>query len=237
MGQDPNACDENVPLYFIDFTEEEWNIGGGGGGNETHDDVFLVMQRSRVPTCCQTGNQRCFEFIIKFDEDDDGILIDDVGSGSTGGVLYADSLNGFACGTSVANTWPFTQEVGNSNDAPLCLESTSRDWIVLSCKSGNNVTGISIGSVGEPNLISQAVFSGCEIEVEILNADSAVWVSPEDVNLDNIVFFGPGNLTASFLYDVEVFGPVTSCEGDTFVYQIAGFPEGISCFEPGEVFF
>lgn len=237
VGQDPDACDEKVPLYFIDFTEEEWEIGGGGGGNETHDDVFLVMQRSRVLTCCQTTNQRCFEFIIKFDEDDDGILIDDVGSGSTGGMLYADSLGGFACGTSIANTWPFNQEGGNSNDDPLCLSSSSRDWIVLSCKSGGNVTGISIGSVGKPNLISQAVFSGCEVEVEILNADSAVWVSPQDVNLDNIVNFGQGNLTANFLYDIDVFGPVTSCEGDTFFYQIAGFPEGISCFEPGEVFF
>ncbi len=72
----------------------------GGGGNENVDDVFLVMIREREASCCFTThlNERCFEFIITLDEDDIGIIIDDVGSGSTGGQIYADSLNGFVCG-------------------------------------------------------------------------------------------------------------------------------------------
>ncbi len=28
QGQDPNACDADVPLYIMDFSESSWNIGG-----------------------------------------------------------------------------------------------------------------------------------------------------------------------------------------------------------------
>src|SRR5687768_10308162 len=177
-GQYPNACSMNVTLYYVDFSQSEWTMGGGGGVNENVDAVFLIMQRSRVATCCQTGNQRCFEFIIELDEDDIGLLIDDVGNGSTGGSIFADSLNGFACGTTQANTWPYFQENGNSADDPLCL-GDAKEWIVLSCKQGNNVTGVSIGTVGELNIFPEYVYSECTVNLEVLNAISASWSSDD----------------------------------------------------------
>src|SRR5687768_6250652 len=35
---DPMACDNDVPLYFLDFSQTEFEYGGGGGGNETFDE-------------------------------------------------------------------------------------------------------------------------------------------------------------------------------------------------------
>jgi hypothetical protein len=57
-GQDPTACDNDVPLYIMDFSESNWNTGGGGGGNENVDDVFLVMTRQ---ACRRLLLHRCSE--------------------------------------------------------------------------------------------------------------------------------------------------------------------------------
>ena len=232
VGQDPNACDSDVPLYYLDFSASKWNVGGGGGGNENVDQIFLIMQRSREATCCQTGNENCFEFIIHLDEDDIGLLIDDVGNGSTGGKIFADSLNGFACGTNQANTWPFYQENGQSSDEPLCLSGSARDWIVLSCKHGNNVTGVSFGTVGTINVLPEHVYENCTVNLEVLNATTANWSSDDDPNLDNLNTSDPDSLTMTFSYDKDIFGPVINCTGDTFVYFIEGLPDN-TCLEAG----
>ena len=233
-GKDPNACDVKVPLYFLDFSESAWETGGGGGVNENVDDVFLVMQRPRMATCCQTSNQRCFELIIHLDDDDIGILIDDVGNGSTGGSIYADSLNGFACGSSQMDTWPFYQDNGNNADDPLCLSGSAREWILLTCKHGNNVTGISVGTVGEINILPAYVYEDCTTQLEVLNVSSAMWASDDDPNLDNLGNFSTDSLSATFMYDHDTFGPITSCDGDTFTYFISGLPDN-SCFPPDSV--
>lgn len=230
-GQDPLACENDVPLYVLDFSESDWQIGGNGGGNENVDDVFLVMSRERKAACCFTNNERCFEFIIKLDEDDNGILIDDVGNGSPGGKIYADSLNGFTCGPTTDITWPYFQDNGNSSDVePLCLFASAREWIVLTCKPGANITSASIGTVGETNVFPEFLFSECSVTMEVLNASSAVWSSPDDPNLDNLGNFLNNNLSTEFLYDTAVFGHITSCAGDTFHYYVGGVPLENSCF-------
>lgn len=235
-GQDPNACDSKVPLYFLDFSASEWQIGGGGGGNEDFDQVFLIMQRARVETCCHTGNDRCFEFIITLDEDDIGLMIDDVGSGSPGGSLFADSLNGFACGTSQSNTWPYYQDNGQSADEPLCLNASAREWIVLSCKEGGNVTGVSFGTVGSINVLPEYVYSDCTVNLEVLNASSAIWSSPDDPGLNNLVNFTTDSLIATFSYDEDLYGPITSCDGDTFTYYVGGYPDN-SCLDLNSLYY
>ena len=125
---DPGACDADVPLFFLDFSQTAFTIGGGEGGNETVDEIFLIMERSRENFCCdlQPANQSCFQFIIKLDDDDIGLVIDDVGSGSTGGEIYADSLNAFMCTDTVMTTWPFQQAGGQSQETPLCLAGDSK---------------------------------------------------------------------------------------------------------------
>ena len=237
---DPMACDDDVPLYFLDFSFTEFEYGGGGGGNETFDEIFLIMQRSRESMCCdlQPANQSCFEFIIRLGDEDIGLTIDDVGSGSPGGELYADTLNAFNCTGVSATTWPFTQSGGQSQDLPLCLiGGSNQEFVVLSCKSGGNETGASIDAI--TNIFSPPVVTiePCNAALEVFNADTVVWSSPNDPNLDNLVSCTSDSIFCSFLYDTLVFGEVTECEGDTFIYYVGAMPAENECFNTDTLLF
>ncbi len=99
----------------------------------------------------------------------------------------------------------------------------------MTCKNGSNVTGASIGTVSALNVPPEFVYSECQVQLEVLNAVSAVWSSPDDPNLDNFISFTASNLSATFLYDTVVFGPITTCSGDTFVYYVSGYPLNNPC--------
>lgn len=237
---DPMACDNDVPLYFLDFSQTEFVYGGGGGGNETFDEVFLIMQRSRENFCCdlQPANQSCFEFIVRLGDQDVGLTIDDVGSGSPGGEIYADTLNMFNCTGVSATTWPYTQSGGQSQDLPLCLVGgEGQEFVVLSCKSGGNQTGVSIDALS--NIFSPPVVTiePCNDSILVFNADTVFWSSPDDPNLDNLVSCTGDSTICSFLYNQMVFGDITSCEGDTFFYYVGAFPQENLCFTPDTILY
>jgi uncharacterized repeat protein (TIGR01451 family) len=229
---DPGACDNDVPLFFLDFSQTEFDYGGGGGGNENFDEIFLIMQRSREEMCCDLlpSNQRCFEFIVRLADQDVGLAIDDVGSGATAGEFYADTLNMFTCTGTSANTWPFTQSGGQSSDLPLCLTGGGgQEFVVLSCKSGNNVTGASVDAISNIIAPPEATIEPCNVTLEVFNIDSAIWSSPDDPNLANFQSCNGDSLFCTFFYDVMTFGEVTACEGDTFVYIVGGMPADNEC--------
>jgi hypothetical protein len=236
-ASDPGACAPNppgsnpVPMFFLDFSFTVFTFGGGGGGNEDFDEVFLIMQRAREDMCCDIPNSsRCFEFLVRLNDQDIGLAIDDVGSGSTGGSIYADSLNGFVCTGSLATTWPFIQVNGQNGDMPLCLPPVAaRDFVVLSCKPGNNVTGASIDAISNIFAPPEATIEPCNVSLEVFNADTAFWTSPDDPNLDNLISCGTDSLVCSFFYNSAVFGDVTACAGDTFTYIIGGSPDDNQC--------
>lgn len=241
-GQSPqDACDTTVvPLWFLDFTATEFTLGGGEGAVEDIDEVFLVMERTREADCCDLGgaSERCFEFIVRLDEDDIGILIDDVGSGSSGGYLYADSLAGFTCTGDVDMTWPFQQDNGQSSDIlPLCLVSGVRDYIVLSCKAGGNTTSASIGAVKAPFAAPEVTIEPCDVVLEVFQADTVTWASDDDPNLDNFVMCSGDSTVCEFLYNEAVFGPVTQCAGDTFYYYAGAMPQANQCFDTDTTIF
>ncbi len=229
---DPGACDNDVPLYFLDFSFTEFTYGGGFGGNENFDEIFLIMPRSRENFCCdlQPANQRCFEFIVRLDDQDIGLSIDDVGSGSTAGEFYADTLNMFACTGTSSNTWPFTVAGGQSSDLPLCLGFEGEEFVVLSCKSGANVTGASIDAISNIFSPPEATIEPCNVSLQVFNVDSAMWSSPDDPNLINLISCTGDSVICMFFYDTATFGQVTDCAGDTFTYIVAGNPVGNACF-------
>jgi uncharacterized repeat protein (TIGR01451 family) len=229
---DPGACDADVPLYFLDFSQTEFEFGGGGGGNEMFDDIFLIMPRTRENFCCdlQPANQNCFEFIIRLDDQDIGLSLDDIGSGSTGGEIYADTLNMFACTGNSATTWPFTQSGGQSSDLPLCVGFEGQEFIVLSCKSGGNVTGAAIDAISNIFSPPEATIEPCNVSLEVFNVDSVVWSSDDDPTLANLINCTPDSTVCMFFYDVNLFGDVTNCAGDTFTYYVGGMPVGNECF-------
>lgn len=229
---DPGACDNDVPLYFLDFSQTEFVYGGGAGGNEDFDEIFLIMQRSRESVCCDLApaNQRCFEFIVRLADQDIGLAIDDIGSGATAGQFYADTLNDFDCSGPPDETWPFTVAGGQSSDLPLCLNGApGAEFIVLSCKSGANVTGASIDAISNIFAPAEATIEPCNVSLEVFNIDSAFWTSEDDPNLDNFLSCNPDSLFCTFFYDVAIFGEVTACEGDTFVYVVGGMPADNEC--------
>lgn len=237
---DPGACDNDVPLYFLDFSQTEFDYGGGGGGNENFDEIFLIMPRTRESVCCdlQPANQSCFEFIIRLADQDIGLAIDDVGSGSPGGEIYADTLNMFTCTGSSPTTWPFTQSGGQSQDLPLCLlGGGGQEFVVLSCKSGGNVTGASIDAIS--NIFAPPVVTTepCNAFLEVFNADTVIWSSPDDPNLDNLVSCTGDSTFCTFLYDAVVFGDITECLGDTFTYIVGSMPGGNECFDADTILF
>src|SRR5688500_12490182 len=237
---DPMACDNDVPLYFLDFSQTEFEYGGGGGGNETFDEVFLIMERTRENFCCdlQPANQSCFEFIVNLGDQDVGLSIDDVGSGSPGGELYADTLNMFACTGTSSTTWPFTQSGGQSQDIPLCLsEGENQEFIVLSCKSGGNVTGASVDAIS--NIFSPPVVTvePCNASLQVFNADTVMWSSPDDPGLNNLLSCNGDSTFCTFLYDTLFFGEVTECEGDTFFYFVGAFPPANVCFASDSILY
>jgi hypothetical protein len=160
------------------------------------------------------------------DDNDVGFVVDDVGSGSTGGKIYADSLHNFVCGPNQDATWPYYQDNGQSNDVePICLVASARDWIVLTCKQGGNATNASIGTVGTPYVNPRYVYSDCEVQLRVVDGASSIWSSPDDPNLDNLINFDPNHIVATFHYDEDEFGPLTSCEGDTFTYYVSSLPD------------
>ena len=237
---DPGACDSDVPLYFLDFSQTEFDYGGGGGGNETFDEIFLIMPRTRESVCCdlQPANQACFEFIIRLADEDIGLAIDDVGSGSPGGEIYADTLNMFTCSGVSATTWPFTQSGGQSQDLPLCLLGQGgQEFVVLSCKSGGNVTGASVDALS--NIFAPPVVTTepCNAFLEVFNADTVMWSSPDDPNLDNLLSCSNDSIFCTFLYDTLVFGEITACEGDTFTYIVGSMPAGNECFNSDTILY
>lgn len=234
---DPFACapspvsDDPVPLYFLDFSFTEFDFGGGGGGNEDFDEVFIIMQRTRENACCDLNNSvACFEFIVRLADNDIGLSIDDVGSGSSGGEIYADSLNGFTCTGDVDTTYPFFQDNGQSSDTPLCLPPvTARDFIVLSCKPGGNETSVSIDAISNIFAPPSVTIEPCNTSIEVFGTDTVMWSSPDDPNLDNLNSCDGDSTFCSFLYNINVFGEVTACEGDTFTYIVSGFPDNNQC--------
>jgi hypothetical protein len=193
--------------------------------------VFLIMQRSREKVCCDIpSSNRCFEFIVRLNDQDIGLAIDDVGSGSSGGSIYADSLNGFTCTGNNATTWPFQQSNGQSGDIPLCLPPVlARDFVVLTCKAGNNVTGASIDALSNIFAPPEATIEPCNVSLEVFNVDSVQWSSPDDPGLDNLISCTGDSLVCMFFYNQPMFGDVTVCEGDTFTYIVGGVPAGNVC--------
>jgi hypothetical protein len=189
------------------------------------------MQRSREDMCCDIPNSaRCFEFIVRLDSNDIGLAINDVGSGSSGGTIYADSLNGFTCTGSLATTWPFIQANGPNSSFPLCLPpGDARDFVVLTCKAGNNVTGASVDALTGLNAPTQATVEPCNVSLQVFNADTVTWSSEDDPNLDNLVSCTPDSTFCTFFYNQAIFGDVTVCEGDTFSYVVGGFPTNNLC--------
>ena len=233
---DPGACgppsgsDPPVPLYYLDFSNEAFDLGSEGGG-QFIENKFYIMNRTRERTCCDVGGAsvRCMEMIITLDEGDLGLAIDDIGSGNTAGKLYADSLNGFTCTGNTDFTYPFQQGGGESNDAPLCFGDVSaRDFIVLSCKSGGNPTFLTIGSLPEFYIPDVVTVGNCNVQVNIFNASSVNWSSPDDPGLDNLSSCQNDSLICSFHYNENVFGPITTCT-DTFTYVIGAHPIAESC--------
>jgi hypothetical protein len=232
-NSDPGACPPNgtadIPLYFLDFTYTAFNLGYVPVGAVVDDDYF-IMRRSRVETCCDVPNPyRCMEMIVHLDENDLGLAVDDEGSGNTAGQLFADSLNGFTCTGITDETYPFQQEGGNSNDAPLCfIGIEAREFIVLSCKAGGNDTYLQVGTIKNiyvPPLVTQ---ENCDIELVVFNVDTAFWSSPDDPNLDNLVSCNNDSLVCQFSYNMAEFGPITNCS-DTFTYIVGGHPSNTSC--------
>lgn len=237
---DPGACGATVPLFFLDFSQTVFQYGGGGGGNENFDEVFLIMQRSRVGPCCdlQPANQNCFEFIVQLADQDIGLAIDDVGSGSTAGEFYADTLNNFVCTGNTSNTWPFTVGGGQSSDLPLCLNSAAGElFVVLSCKSGNNVTGASVDAISGIIAPPEATIEPCNVSLRVFSADSVSWSSPDDPNLNNLISCNNDSSFCNFFYDVATFGEVTVCEGDTFIYIVAASPSDNECLTTDTILF
>ncbi|MCB0648255.1 MAG: hypothetical protein KDC49_16410, partial [Saprospiraceae bacterium] len=238
---DPAACDADVPLYFLDFSQSTFTVGGGGSSNEDFDEVFLIMARTRETSCCDIGNSvACFEFVVILGENDIGLAIDDVGSGSTGGSIYGDSLVNFVCNPGNNNnvstdTWPFQVDNGQSNDFPLCLSGSARKFVILSCKPGGNVTSASIDAISGINSTPQATVEPCDVELSVSGADSASWRSLNlpngvfDPALANLNFSSSDSLSAAFLYDTTLFPQVTSCFGDTFFYEVAAMPLSGGC--------
>jgi hypothetical protein len=76
---DPSACgppsgsDPPVPLYYLDFSNEAFDLGSEGGGVFT-ENKFYIMNRTRERTCCDVGGAsvRCMEMIITLDEGEFG---------------------------------------------------------------------------------------------------------------------------------------------------------------------
>ena len=242
---DPFACSPPggglpVPMYYLDFSNSEFIIGGGGGGNENVDNIFLIMKRSRERTCCDVGGNSvsCIELIVTLADDDLGLIIDDVGSGSTGGEIFADTLHDFACTGDPTLTYPFHQEGGQSADEPLCLPpSLSRDYIILSCKPGSNATGLSIDvieNIEVPPVITQA---NCDAQINVLHVGDAIWFSPDDPNLDNLVTCTPDSTICTFHYNSDVFGEVVNCTGDTFVYIVGRSPMVGDCISSDTILY
>ncbi|HZV44030.1 MAG TPA: prealbumin-like fold domain-containing protein, partial [Saprospiraceae bacterium] len=135
----------------------------------------------------------------------------------------------FTC-TGVTNTtYPFQQQGGNNNDAPLCFTDISaREFVVLSCKQGGNDTYLSVGTLKDifvPPLVTQ---ENCDIELIVYNVDTAFWSSPDDPNLDNLVSCTNDSLMCTFSYNLAHFGPITTCS-DTFTYIVGGHPSATSC--------
>jgi hypothetical protein len=242
---DPFACAPSgsglpVPLYFLDFSSSTFLVGGGGGGNENVDNIFLVMKRSRERTCCDVGgsSMSCIELIVKLDDNDLGLIIDDVGSGSTGGQIFADTLHDFECTGNSNLTYPFQQEGGQSADNPLCLPpSLSRDYIILSCKPGANETGLSIDVIEIIELEPAIVQANCDVQLNVLHVDEAFWFSPDDPNLDNLVTCTPDSTLCTFQYNSDVFGDVVNCMGDTFTYIVGRTPGIGTCISSDTILY
>jgi hypothetical protein len=238
---DPGACAPSpptanpVPLYFLDFSFTEFTFGGATDNNE----IFLIMQRSREDMCCDVpSSARCFEFIVRLDSNDIGLAINDVGSGSTGGTIYADSLNGFTCTGNLLTTWPFIQANGPNSSFPLCLPPVeARDFVVLTCKAGNNVTGASVDALSGLNAPTQFTIEPCNVTLEVFNADTVTWSSEDDPNLDNLISCTPDSTFCMFFYNQDLFGEVTACEGDTFSYVVGGFANANLCLNQDTMLF
>jgi uncharacterized repeat protein (TIGR01451 family) len=225
---DPMACDAVVPSYFLDFSKTAFEFGGGDGINENLDEIFLIMQRNRESSCCGTQPEKaaCFEFIVKLAPNDIGIVVDDVGNGSPGGSLYGDSIVG---NNMCPGSWPvtFTQPNGQVNDLlPLCLAGKARDWVILSCKPGGNITSATIDAVSAPLAPPKTTIQPCDIKLEVFNADTAYWSSPDDPGLDNFDSCSADSTYCNFIYN-PIFGPVLNCEGDTFMYIVGAKPQAL----------
>ncbi|HJW31540.1 MAG TPA: hypothetical protein VJ508_20060, partial [Saprospiraceae bacterium] len=218
---DPMACDSPaIALFYIDFSKTVFDFGDNIGGTGVYD-LTSILPRSRGHTCCDVpnSNKNCHELIIRLSPIDIGLAIDDIGSGNTAGRLYADSLHDFSCTGTNSLTYPFQQDNGQSNDLPLCFNgSLARDYIVLSCKSGNNETGISIGAIRLPPAIATV---NCNGTISVSNIDSLFWSSPDDPTLANLVNCSNTNTVCGFQYNPGVFGNLVTCS-DTFTYIVGG---------------
>ena len=113
---------------------------------------------------------------------------------------------------------------------PLCLPPVAaRDFVVLSCKPGNNITGASIDAISNIFAPPEATIEPCNVSLEVFNADTAFWSSPDDPNLDNLISCSGDSVVCSFFYNSAIFGDVTVCEGDTFTYIVGGTPGDNQC--------
>src|SRR5688572_28900123 len=64
-----------------------------------------------------------------------------------------------------------------------------------------------------------------------------MWTSPNDPGLNNLINCTNDSIFCSFQYNDLVFGNVTACEGDTFIYIVGSMPGENVCFQADTVLF
>ncbi len=208
----------SMPFYLFDYTLN--NV-----------DSFLHMFRARIEAGCSTDgcvagmNKRCHEYRFKLPSDAAGLIIEDTGPGSAGGELYDAALNplGTLCSRLLASN------TSGDNSRRVCTLGAT-DYIVLSCKQGNNSTAAKITLIRKPTLDDSITIEPCNITLTAKNATDPKWTSFDDPSLNNIVSYsGVDSSSINFLYNEGVFGAVTNCAGDTFHYIVNTKPADTTC--------
>ena len=197
----------DLPFYNLDY-------------NINFIDSFLIIERQRIEGCsdssCVAGNQkRCFEFRVVLPDNAVGIELTDAGSGSPGGELYyADETSPDVC-FDLLNSNP-----GGNNMSSVCVPGGAT-YIAMSCKQGGNSTSAVVKAFFGPEVPSLETIEPCDLVLSVSNADSVSWSSPDDPTLANFDSCSADSTVCFFLYNDMVFGDVTACEGDTFMYVVA----------------
>ncbi len=219
----PDSSD--VPFYHIIFTN-------------SHVDSCLIIARPRGLGCgnCTGGmgnnaSKRCFEFKIELGPNDFGVEVEDVGSGSPAGELYwAFNKDAYTCDSLIAS---------NPNGLNMSTVCTYDNKVVymLSCKQGMNATSVSIMDIPSVEAENLMTVEPCDSVLLVTGADKVCWTSPDDPNLDNLLNCTSDSLECTFLYNSMVFGSVTQCVGDTFMYIAAASPLDMVCLDPDTIIY